>query len=109
MSRVIIRHPDGSLGGIADIKTNMPSVSCGVCGQIAQIPVEALGVDGAKHWDHLYDGDRGPDSELAATMPPRYSRAQWDHDRELESWSQEHAKTHTQVEHDEAARKAGVA
>ncbi len=95
MSRLIVRdkpdHPD--------IKPNMPNVSCGVCGATVQIPAAALKVE---HWDQLYGGPRG---QLDATLPRGYSLAQWEHDRELEAWSQEHAKTHSQAEHDEYARK----
>lgn len=95
MSRLIIRdkpdHPD--------LKSNMPSVSCGICGQTAQIPAEALGVS---HWDELYGGERG---KLDAQLPPGYSLAQWEHDRELESWSQAHDDTHTEAEHQDYAHK----
>lgn len=99
MTKLIVRHADGSLGDPGDITVNMPSVSCGVCGQVAQIPAREFGV---AHWDELYGGDRG---ELDAQLPPGYSAAQWEHDRELERWSQEHAATHTEAEHKAHAAK----
>lgn len=90
MSNMIVREADH-----ADIKSNMPSVSCRICGQTAQIPAEALGV---AHWDELYGQERG---ELDEVLPPLYSKAQWEHDRELERWSQQHALTHSEAEHQE--------
>lgn len=95
MSKLIVRpkpdHPD--------IKPNMPNVSCGVCGATAQIPAAALKIE---HWDQLYGGSR---AKHDAEMPRGYSDAQWEHDRELEAWSQAHAETHSQAEHDDYERK----
>lgn len=94
MPRLIVRE-----AGHEDIKPNMPSVTCNICGQTAQIPAAAMNIG---HWDELYGGDRG---KLDQVLPVGYSAAQWEHDRELEAWSQAHDDTHSEAEHAEHEKK----